>query len=86
MGITLNELKAGLTELLSQEEQAAVDWDRVQDLSIRLLAELRSGAGHAIDYPAEVVIPYLTEFDRRRADSGEATRQRTRLVGYLRAI
>ena len=81
--MTADELKRSLAELLSQEESATVDWERIQDLSIELLTRLRAQDG--LDYPIEIVIPYLTNFEMRRADADEAGRQYATLTAYLRA-
>ena len=81
--MTADELKRSLAELLSQEECGVVDWERVQDLSIELLTRLRAQDG--LDYPIEIVIPYLTSFEMRRADADEAGRQYATLTAYLRA-
>ena len=81
--MTADELKRSLAELLSQEESATVDWERIQDLSIELLTRLRAQDG--LDYPIEIVIPYLTSFEMRRADADEAGRQYATLTAYLRA-
>lgn len=81
--MTNDELKARCAELLSAEECGAVDWDWVQDLSIRLLSDLRSSA--PLEFPIELVIPYLTEFERRRADVERGDMQRAQLAAYLRA-
>jgi hypothetical protein len=81
--MTADELKRSLAELLSQEESGTVDWERVQDLSIELLTRLRAQDG--LDYPIEIVIPYLTSFEMRRADADEAGRQYATLTAYLRA-
>ncbi|MGE5063042.1 MAG: hypothetical protein ACM3IG_03140 [Myxococcales bacterium] len=81
--MTADELKRSLAELLSQEESGTVDWERVQDLSIELLTRLRAQDG--LDYPIEIVIPYLTNFEMRRADADEAGRQYATLTAYLRA-
>ena len=76
------ELKASLSEILAEEEAKQIDWDRVQDLSLALLARLHSG--DSFEFPIEVVIPYLTDFSLRRADRDEAVRQQARLIGFLR--
>ena len=81
--MTADELKRSLAELLSQEESGTVDWERVQDLSIELLTRLRAQDG--LDYPIEIVIPYLTSFEMRRAYADEAGRQYATLTAYLRA-
>jgi hypothetical protein len=76
------ELKASLSEILAEEEAKQIDWDRVQDLSLALLARLHTGEN--FEFPIEVVIPYLTDFSLRRADRSEALRQQDRLIGFLR--
>ena len=80
--MTVDELKRSLAELLSQEECSVVDWERIQDLSIELLTQLRGQDG--LDYPPEIVITYLTSFEMRRADGDEAGRQYATLTAYLR--
>jgi hypothetical protein len=81
--MTADDLKKSLSELLSEEEEyAAADWDRVQDLSIALLGELR--ANETFEFPVELVIPYLTGFSMRREDELEAERQHAMLAAYLR--
>jgi len=76
------ELKASLSEILAEEEVKQIDWDRVQDLSLALLARLHTGKN--FEFPIEVVIPYLTDFSLSRADRSEALRQQDRLIGFLR--
>jgi hypothetical protein len=78
------ELRNALSQLLALEEGRDVDWDLVQDISIRLLAELRAIEDQK-DYPAEVVLPYLTEFNLRRQSSEEQQRQHGLLISYLRS-
>lgn len=65
------------------EELDIVDWNKVQDTSINLLNEIR--LQEALDYPYELIIPYLSEFKQRRESVEEAYRQRGLLVAYLRA-
>ncbi len=77
------ELRAALSRLLAMEELDTVDWDKVQDASIGLLNELRAADG--LDYPSELIIPYLTDFNLRRESAEEAYRQHGLLVAYLRA-
>ena len=81
--MTTHELKQSLAQLLALEENEAIDWDQVQDSSINLLAQLRTGE-NVLDYPAELVIPYLTDFPMRKANQEEALRQRRLIVAYLR--
>lgn len=80
--MTIGELKAALAEILNEEEAQAIDWDRVQDLSITLLGRIRNT--DEFEYPTEIVIPYLTDFGLRRADDRQAQMQQARLIGYLR--
>jgi len=80
--MTVEELKRSLADLLSREECAVVDWDRIQDLSIELLTRLRADDG--LDYPPEIVITYLTSFQMRCADTEEAGLQHAKLTAYLR--
>jgi hypothetical protein len=80
--MTVDELKESLAQLLSEEEVSPVDWERVQDLCIDILVRLR--AAESLAFPAQLVIPYLTEFELRRADAAEAQRQQVRLTAYLR--
>jgi PHP family Zn ribbon phosphoesterase len=77
------ELRAALSNLLAMEELDTVDWDKVQDASINLLNEIR--LHEALDYPSELIIPYLSEFKQRRESVEEAYRQRGLLIAYLRA-
>jgi len=77
------ELRSALSEILSEEEGAVTDWDRVQDLSLALLGKLQTDG--AFEFPIEIVIPYLTDFSLRRADAQEALRQQDRLIGFLRS-
>jgi len=81
--MTIDELRSALAEILSEEEAAAIDWNRVQDLSLALLGRLQTDGG--FEFPVEIVIPYLTDFHLRRADREEAGRQQDRLIQYLRA-
>ena len=81
--MTPAELRVALSQLLAMEEAERVDWDKVQDRSIALLNDLRSK--EALDYPSELVIPYLTDFSLRRQSAEEAYRQRGLLIAYLRA-
>lgn len=83
--MTPAELNAALSKILSLEEVDAVDWDQVQDMSIVLLNELRSAEAEGLDYPSELIIPYLTDFHLRQQSNEESQRQRMLLVAYLRA-
>lgn len=78
------ELRNALSRLLSLEEGHDVDWDLIQDVSIRLLGDLRA-TDEQNDYPVEIVIPYLTDFNLRRQSSEEQQRQHGLLITYLRS-
>jgi len=81
--MTPAELRAALSQLLAMEEAENIDWDKVQDRSIGILNELRAERG--MDYPSELIIPYLTDFGLRRQSAEEAYKQRGLMVAYLRA-
>jgi hypothetical protein len=83
--MTPAELNAALSKILSMEEVDAVDWEMVQDMSIVLLSELRSAEAEGLDYPSELVIPFLTDFHLRQQSVEESIRQRSMLVAYLRS-
>jgi hypothetical protein len=80
--MTPAELRAALSHLLAMEENRPIDWDLVQDASIVLLNELR--AADKLEYPSELIIPYLTEFKLRQESEDEAYRQHGLLIAYLR--
>jgi hypothetical protein len=81
--MTPTELRAALSRLLAMEELDTVDWEKIQDTSLGLLNELR--LGEKFDYPSELIIPYLTDFNLRRQSREEAYRQHGLLIAYLRA-
>ena len=76
------ELRTALSRLLALEEMDAVDWDKVQDTSISLLNEIRRN--EELNYPTELIIPYLTDFNLRRQSAEESYRQHGLLIAYLR--
>ena len=82
--MTLIELKAALTHILALEDQDPVKWARLEVLSERTYVRLMTEPDSARDFPREEVIGYLAGFNRRRADSRFADRQRLWLRGYLR--
>jgi len=73
-----DNLKARLSEILAEEEEARVDWDAVLNRSADLLSEMTLPA------PA-VVQDYLNSIEMRRGDSVFAHAQRTELLRFLRA-
>lgn len=81
--MTTTELRIALSQLLALEEGGEVDWDQVQDSSIEILARLRS-LDEPPEYPAEVIVPYLTNFALRQQSAEEQHRQHGILIAYLR--
>jgi hypothetical protein len=81
--MTPAELRAALSRLLAMEELDFVDWEKVQEVSLGLLNDLR--LSDQLDYPSELIIPYLTDFNLRRQSTEEAYRQHGLLIAYLRA-
>ena len=81
--MTTTELRIALSQLLALEEGGEIDWDQVQDSSIEILARLRS-ADELLEYPAEVIVPYLTDFALRQQSAEEQHRQHGILIAYLR--
>lgn len=74
-----------LSHLLSLEEGSDVDWDQVQDCSIKILASLRSSQ-EPPQFPAAVIVPYLTDFALRQQSTEEQHRQHGALIAYLRSF
>ena len=79
--MTLDELKAELNAILTEEE--ARNWEQVELLSERTYVRLTTEPDTPQAYPQENVIGYLAGFIRRRSDEGFAEHQRQWLRSYL---
>ena len=82
--MTLDELRRDLGAILTQEEQADVDWEVVQLLSEQTYVRLTE-PDTPQDFPHEDVIGYLAGFNRRRDDHQFGAHQRRWLRTFLRA-
>jgi hypothetical protein len=80
--MTVRELKARLSQILSAEEEADIDWSRVHRLSAALLDEVDQDAPEPCSL--DLVRDYLGAVERRRQDAVFAHAQRSELAQYLR--
>lgn len=78
-----DENRIALSQLLALQEGSDVDWDQVQNSSIGILASVRSAEGQS-QYPAEMIVPYLTYFALRRQSAEEQHRQHGAVMAHLR--
>jgi len=80
--MTETELKKLLAAILAEEESSAVDWTRIESLSLDLIERL-------IEEPAMVcphgVYHFIDDFDIRQHDREYAERQRALVGNYLKS-
>ena len=81
--MTIDELKAELSRILSEEEARDVDWDYVEHLSERVYVRLTE-PDTPQDFPRDAVIGYLAGYLRRKADERFGHQQRQWLMSSLR--
>jgi hypothetical protein len=79
--MTLEELKAELRVILSEEDRPEADWSKVEALCLQIVKRLNTEP--ETPYPHDIVYRFLDDPDVRQKSAEYADAQRQRLRSWL---